>query len=110
MGITAIRASLKNYLDKLQNKLPLDGVYLYGSWAEDRATQESDVDLLVLSSYFKELSEEDRDRMLYRLSVGIPLDLHIHGLTPEEYKNASRLTTVGSVRDSGKIISLPLDK
>lgn len=106
MGITAIRASLKNYLDKLQNQFPLDGVFLYGSWAENRATQDSDVDLLVLSSYFKELSEEDRDRLLYKLSVGTPLDLHIYGLTPEEYKNASRLTTVGSVRDSGKVINL----
>lgn len=106
MGITSIRASLKNYLDKLQSQLPLDGVYLCGSWAENRATQESDVDLLVLSSYFKELSEEDRDRLLYRLSVGIPLDLHIHGLTPEEYNNASRLTTLGSIRDSGKLINL----
>lgn len=106
MGITAIRASLKNYLDKLQSQLPLDGVYLYGSWAENRATQESDVDLLVLSSYFKKLSEEERDRLLYRLSVGIPLDLHLHGLTPEEYKNASYLTTVGVVRDSGKAINI----
>jgi predicted nucleotidyltransferase len=106
MGITAIRASLKNYIDKLQSQLPLDGVYLYGSWAENKATQESDVDLLILSSYFKQLSEEDRDRLLYRLSVGIPLELHIYGLTPDEYKNASRLTTIGAVRDSGRIINL----
>ena len=100
MSITTIKVSLKNYLDKLNSQLPLDGAYLYGSWAEDRATQDSDVDLLILSSYFKELSEEDRDRLLYRLSVGIPLDLHIHGLAPEEYKSASHLTTVDDSRSS----------
>ena len=106
MGIASIRASLNNYLDRLRKQLPLEGVYLYGSWAEDKATQESDVDLLILSSYFNKVSEEERDRLLYRLSVGIPLDLHLYGLTPEEYKSASHLTTVGTVRDSGKTVDL----
>ena len=106
MGITAIKASLKNYLDKLNSQLPLDGAYLYGSWAEDKATLESDVDLLILSTHLSKLSEDDRSRLLYRLSVGIPLDLHIYGLTPDEYKNASHLTTIGVVRDSGNKINL----
>ena len=106
MGIATIRDNLKNYLDKLKDKMPLEGAYLYGSWAENRATQESDVDLLILSSQFNKYSEEERDRLLYRLSVGIPLDLHLYGLTPEEYKNASHLTTIGVVRDSGKVVNL----
>ncbi len=106
MGIASIRASLNSYLNRLRNQLPLEKVYLYGSWAENRATQESDVDLLILSPYFNKLSEEERDRLLYRLSVGIPLDLHLYGLTPEEYKNASSLTTIGAVRDSGKTVDL----
>ena len=106
MGIAAIRDNLKNYLDRLNNKFPLNNAYLYGSWAENKATNESDVDLLILSSHFRNLTQEERDRLLYRLSAGIPLDLHVYGLTPEEYNGASRLTTVGAIRDSGKVIDL----
>lgn len=106
MGISAIRTSLTSYLEKLKKQFPLDGVYLYGSWAENRANSDSDVDLLILSVYFGKLSEDERDRLLYRLSVGVPLDLHIYGLTPKEYKDASRLTTIGAVRDSGKILDI----
>jgi len=106
MGITTIKPALDNYLSKLRTNLKLDGVYLYGSWAEDKATPESDVDILVLSHDFSRMSEDDRDRILYRFSACFPLDLHIYGLTPDEYKSASRLTTIGSVRDSGKLILL----
>ena len=79
---------------------------MYGSWAEGKANEESDVDLQVLSSHFNNLSQEERDRILYRLSVGIPLELHVYGLTPQEYKNASPLTTIGVIRNSGKFVSL----
>ncbi|MBI5358113.1 nucleotidyltransferase domain-containing protein [Candidatus Amesbacteria bacterium] len=106
MGIGAIKDNLKNYLERLNYRIPLDKAYLYGSWAKGRGTLESDVDLLILSAHFEELSPEDRDRLLYRLSAGIPLDLHLFGLTPEEYNSASRLTTVGAIRDSGKAIDL----
>mgnify|MGYP001578260309 len=61
------------------------------------------MDLLILSEDFVSLDEDERLRILYRASVGFPRDLHVFGVTSEEFEKASPLTTLGIVRNQKTI-------
>ena len=81
--------------------MPIKEVVLFGSFAEGKATEESDVDLIILSDKFSQMDEDRRLRFLYRRSVGFPYNLHVYGLTPSEFSTASPLTTVAEARNKG---------
>ena len=41
---------------------------------------------------------DERSKLLYRASVGFPYDLHVYGLAPREFNQASPLTALGEIR------------
>lgn len=98
MDIKHVTPAITNYLNNLRKRVRVDGAIVYGSFAEGQANRESDVDILILSDDFAQLDEDDRLRLLYRTSVGFPGDLHVYGVTPEEFAAASPLTTLGNIR------------
>lgn len=104
MDFKKIKPEIDKYLDKLKQEFRLEQVLLYGSFAEGKATKNSDVDLIVLSPDFANMNDDDRLRVLYRKSVGFPYNLHIYGLTPKEYKSASLLTSLGQIKNFAKAI------
>lgn len=88
---------IQTYLDRVSKHITLDAALLFGSLAEGTVTEESDIDLLIISDDFALMDEDDRLRLLYRLTVGIPLDLHLYGVTNHEHQSASPLTTLGTI-------------
>lgn len=104
MDFKKIKPEIDKYLNKLKKALNLEQALLFGSFAEGRAKKDSDVDLLILSSDFAKMDEDDRLRLLYRKSVGFPYNLHVWGLTPKEYQEASPLTSLGEAKKKRKII------
>jgi len=105
---TTIKRQLIQYLKRVKTIITLDGAYIVGSRANGKATSDSDVDLLLLSSSFNHMDADERLRLLYRLTVGIDFDLHIHAVTPEEFAHASSLTSLGAMRKEAKV-SIPLN-
>ena len=103
MDFTAIKPKVIAYLERLQKHIHVSQALVYGSFAQGKASTDSDVDLLIISEDFGSLDEDKRSRLLYRASVGFPYDLHVYGLTSSEYKNASPLTTLGAIRQSKTI-------
>ena len=101
MDFQKVEPAVKKYLNKLKRKLPLERVILFGSFAEGKAREGSDIDLIILSSKFAEMTEDERLKLLYRQSVGFPYDLHVYGLTPKEFQSASPLTTLGEIKNKG---------
>lgn len=104
MDFKQIKPEIDSYIKRLKAKMDLDKVFLYGSFAKGEATEESDVDLIVISSGFAEMDEDKRLRFLYRNSVGFPYNLHVYGITPQEYESASPLTTLGIVKNQAREI------
>lgn len=104
MDLKKIKSEIDKYLNKLKQDLSLERVLLYGSFAEGKAKEDSDVDLLILSSDFAKMDEDERLRLLYRKSVGFPYNLHVYGLTLKEYKEASPLTILGVIKRKSKRI------
>jgi len=101
MDLQKVKPEIDKYIKRLENEIPVEGVILYGSLAEGKAEKESDVDLVVLSSKFSLMSDDERLKILYRNSIGFPYDLHVYGLTRNEFETASSLTTTGEVRKKG---------
>lgn len=98
-----ITIKLKRYLKKVRDEVEIDKAFLVGSWAKGKASEESDVDLLVLSDTFKDMDMDQRLSLLYRKTVGMGLELHIHPVTRKELESASRLTSLGMIRMDKKI-------
>lgn len=68
-------------------------VYLFGSYAKGTWLEDSDVDLVIVSSYFEHMEPVDRYRFVRRLaSDEIPFELLIY--TPKEFEEALKKSIV----------------
>lgn len=105
MDIGTVKPALINYINALKRHIKINGAVVYGSLASGHATIDSDIDLLVISDDLARYNEDEREKLLYRTSVGFPYDLHVYGVTKSEFEKASKLTTLGAIR-SNKTIEL----
>ncbi len=105
MDIQTVTPFIKRYIQNINEHIKVSSVLLYGSLAEKRTTETSDIDLLVLSEDFTKLDPDERSKLLYRSSVGFPYDLHVYGVTFDELQHASPLTTLGKIKQ-GKTIHI----
>ncbi len=96
-----IRQPIKIFLRRIKRDISIDKVILFGSVADEKATGNSDIDVLVISKDFKRWNEDRRLTLLYDRSKFIKPEIHPWGITPEELSAASRLTTIGFARDYG---------
>ena len=106
MGRKQIKEYIGQYIARLKQDLSSCKVILYGSLLKGNYQPgKSDIDLLVISEDFKNMHEDDRFDLLYKKTVGLPLDWHIYGFTSEEIKKISHLTTLSEALKYGKTIS-----
>lgn len=95
---------IKLYLKDLSKKIVVDKAILFGSVAAGRINQNSDIDLLILSTAFTKMNDNDRFDLLYAArhnnsTQTMPMD--IFGLTPQEYNQADVLSTIGEIKETG---------
>jgi predicted nucleotidyltransferase len=89
-----------------QNGLHVSKVILFGSQAKDEATEESDIDVVVLSDDFRNKDIFERVRLTMDAEVltikkfMIPFD--IITMTPEEFENGSSLISLYA--SEGKVV------
>lgn len=96
---------IKTYLKELSHKIAIEKVILFGSAVEGRIDKDGDIDLLILSSSFAQMTASERFDLLYTsrknpLTQKVAMD--IFGLTPEEYSQASKYSIVGEIKEKGK--------
>lgn len=101
MGKTAIKKYINTYIRRLKKDFRPTRIILYGSFLTSRFKEGSDVDLLVISDQFSQMDEDERLRILYRKTVGLPLDFHLYGFTPKEIEDVSSLSTLSEALRKG---------
>lgn len=104
-----IRKIISLYKDSLEKKISVDKLILFGSWAQGKADEESDIDLIVISSDFKKFSDKERFSILWdarEKPLTRKIDMDILGLTPTEFAKASPLTTLGEIKETGLEVKL----
>lgn len=107
MDIKKIKPVIKVYLKELKKKIKPQKVILFGSYARGTANKDSDIDLVILSDDFKKISFDKRldlliDAREHQLTRKYAMD--IFGYTPKEYAQASTLTTLGEIKETGIVV------
>lgn len=107
MGKKQTEKYIKEYSARLKPDLSSYKIILYGSFINDTYKPgESDIDLLVISKDFMNMDDDERLDFLYKNTVGLPLDWHIYGFTPDEIKKISPLNTLSEALRIGKQLSM----
>jgi predicted nucleotidyltransferase len=102
-----IEKIIKIYLNDLTKKIKVEKAVLFGSAARGKISQNSDIDLLILSPSFTNLPDDQRFDILYtarknEATQSVPMD--IFGLTPEEYSQAGVLSIAAEIKENGREI------
>ena len=88
-----------NFVRNVKSRFPDAEVYLFGSYAKGVWLDDSDIDLIVVSTGFKGMSMEERARVL-RLMADRRYPFQILAYTPEEFKEVLRRSVV--LQDAAK--------
>ena len=105
MGKKEIISIIHDFIDKAQKKIKLDRVILFGSQATGKTHKDSDIDLIIVSPYFENMSSIQRAAKLYDYWDALfAVDFICY--TPKEFSVLKKKISI--VRDAlsyGKIIS-----
>jgi hypothetical protein len=101
MDIDQIKAPLNQFVKKVPKSIKVDQVIIFGSYLEGNVSQDSDIDVLVISDDFKKMNADQRLEVLYDAAEDIEPEIDAWGFTQEELKRAGELTTLGYARTSG---------
>ncbi len=88
MAKKQIRKIIKDFIKAIKEKnIKVEAVFLFGSYADNTANDDSDIDVAVISSDFgKDFFDESA--LLKKLSLRIDFDISPRAYSVEEYKNA----------------------
>ena len=100
MQRTEVKKIIKRYANELRRgNFPVSSVYLFGSYAKNRAHKWSDIDIAVVSDKLKRNYEKNRS-MLYRTRLLVDDRLEPHGFTKKDFQNLAD-PMVYEIRETG---------
>ena len=86
--IETANRTINNYVADVKNAMPIDHVYLFGSYAKGTATEESDIDVCFFSHSFENLLPIDIMTRLFRLTRKYKgIDIEPRGFPTSELEN-----------------------
>jgi predicted nucleotidyltransferase len=89
MASEAILNIAKKFIETVrQQGISVETAYLFGSWAQGRATEWSDIDLAIVSSAFDGVKFYDR-RKLYRAIIAVDTGIEPHPYRPEDFNESN---------------------
>ena len=82
---------VKSFAELVSKDIQVQKVYLFGSYATGNADIDSDIDILVISDDFKNMTPLEIGFLLFRKAASIPGDLQPIGYTSDELLSNSNL-------------------
>jgi predicted nucleotidyltransferase len=84
----AINEVISSYVADVKNAMPIDRVFLFGSYAKGTETEHSDIDVCFFSHFFEDLPSIDIMAMLFRLTRKYRgIDIEPRGFPTSELEN-----------------------
>ena len=93
-----IMKSIQQYIEKISKYYKIDAIILFGSYSKGTENEDSDIDIAIISSDFKDIIEDGAK--LIGLTWKIDTRIELHPITVEDYRKVSNLF-VKEVRDTG---------
>lgn len=82
-----VMKSIKRYIKKISQHYKIDSIILFGSYAKGTEDEDSDIDIAIISSDFKDVIEDGAK--LIGLTWKIDTRIEPHPIATEDYKNVS---------------------
>lgn len=101
MDINQVREPLTDFCQKISRKIRVDQVIVFGSYSTETATEDSDIDVVVVSDDFKKLRSDKRLKILDEAASFIRPEIVAAGFTRKELERARKFSIVGQARDRG---------
>ena len=81
-----VKKSVQDYVSELKQDIPISGVYVFGSHAKGTATDKSDIDVAIISTFFGKNPHEE-GKWLQRKLWGVSnANLDVVGYNPKQFK------------------------
>jgi len=94
MGQEAVLATIREFKNALEAvNIRIDQLILFGSHAEGTAREDSDIDLVVISSNFADKSYWERINILRDAICRVFAPIEASAFTPDEWKSKKSLIT-----------------
>lgn len=103
-----IKKVIRLYKKDLEKKIRIKKMILFGSYAKGKAAKDSDIDLVILSEDFAKMNTDRRLDLLQRERKNPQtwkFAMDIFGYTPKEFSQASSLTTLGEIKQTGVTVA-----
>ncbi len=82
-----IMKSIQKYIEKISQFYNIEAIILFGSYAKGTENENSDIDIAIISSDFKDIIEDGAK--LIGFTWKIDTRIEPHPITTEDYKNVS---------------------
>lgn len=97
------------YLKNIPKNIRVKGIFLFGSYASDKVSKDSDLDFIVISPDFRKMQFMKRLELLSHvqgadpITCSVPMD--IIGYTPNEFENIDKESVImRRAKKEGKMI------
>ncbi|HEX9596848.1 MAG TPA: nucleotidyltransferase domain-containing protein [Anaerolineales bacterium] len=101
MDTRPIARRLTEFRKALAKQIQMAELIVFGSYLEGNATEDSDIDVIIVSDDFTGMTEDERlDILEDAAGLDEPI-IHAWGFTPREMEQAGELTTLGYARTAG---------
>lgn len=90
------------FIDRLRREIPVKEVILFGSYARGNAKEHSDIDLAIISDWFRGRPNIENMQFLSKLAARYNSLVEALPFTEEEYSNLDSRTFLASIVKSGK--------
>ena len=103
-----INASMKQIADELKNflsqRIRVNHLILFGSYAYGSPRQDSDIDVVVVSDDFITMSVWDKIALLAGASVAVDSRIELVGVTSKDYSASQKGSLLSEIKSKGKIL------
>ncbi len=82
-----IMKSIEKYIKKISQYYKIEAIILFGSYAKGTENEDSDIDIAIISSDFKNIIEDGAD--LIGLTWKIDTRIEPHPIKTEDYENVT---------------------
>lgn len=93
---------IKGFASRLARDIPIEDVILFGSYAHGNPKEHSDIDLAIISDWFKGKSRIESMQYLSRVAANYNTLIEAVPFSAEEYRELDKRTFLASIVKTGR--------
>ena len=93
---------ITGYISELASEIPVEEVILFGSYAHGNPKEHSDIDLAIISDWFRDKTRIESMQYLSRIAARYNTLIEAIPFTTEEYRELDRRTFLAGIVKRGK--------